>query len=157
MTDESVERPESLKQRKRECPDIGRRDEGPYSAPIAQCELRMKGSRKTADGTKAYWNPERRAEWFAAPSPKGFAGLTLEEAPGCLPKAEAAQGTDSQMTAPANQPRKDRSNGVQIAYAIESSEVGDHSIKTALNAVELLDVEDRSIDATAAGDANHLG
>jgi hypothetical protein len=51
---------------------------------------------------------------------------------------------------------------VQAAYAIECSEVGDYSIKVALNTIELFnaelfDAEDRSIDAAAAGDAYHLG
>jgi hypothetical protein len=57
----------------------------------------------------------------------------------------------------AYQPRQGPSKGVQIAYAIECSEVGDHSIKASLNTVELFDAEDRSIDATAAGDSYHLG
>ena len=157
MCDESVECPESLKQRKRESPDVRGRDESPYSAPIAQLELGMKGSHKTADGWKQYRNLERRAEWFATPSATRFPGLPLEEAPGCLPNAEAAKDTDSQMTARAYQPCKGRSNGAQVGHTIECSEVGDHSIEAALNAVELLNVEDRSIDATAAGYAYHLG
>ena len=38
MSDESVECSESLKQRKREVPDVGGRDESPDSTPIAQSE-----------------------------------------------------------------------------------------------------------------------
>jgi hypothetical protein len=142
VSDESVECSESLKQRKREVPDVGGRDESPYSAPIAQSEPGMKGSRKIADGRKTYRNLERRAELFAAPSPTGFAGLPMDVVPGCLPKAEAPEETDSQMTTRAYQPCQDRSNGAKFGYTIECSEVGDHSIKAALHAVELLDVED---------------
>jgi hypothetical protein len=142
VSDESVERSESLKQRKREFPDVGGRDESPYSAPIAQHELGMKGSRQIADGKKAHRNLERRAELFAAPSPAGFARLSVEQVPGCLPKAEVSKDTDSQMTAGADQPCQDRSKRVQVGYTIECPEVGDDSIKAALNAVELLDIED---------------
>jgi hypothetical protein len=99
----------------------------------------MKGSRQIADGKKAYRNLERRTKLFAAPSPAGFAGLPLEEAPDGLPKAEVAKDTDCQMTARAYQPCQDRSNGVQVGDTIECSEVGDQA---ALNAIELLDAED---------------
>lgn len=142
MSDKPVERPESPKQIKRKAWDVRGGDEGPYSSPITQRELGMKGSRQIADGKKAYRNLERRTKLFAAPSPTRFAGLPLEEAPDGLPKAEVAKDTDRQMTARAYQPCQDRSNGVQVGDTIECSEVGDHSVKAALNAIELLDAED---------------
>ena len=142
MIDEPVERPESPQPRKREASDVRGGDESPYSSPIAQRELGMKGPRKIAHGRKVNRYLERHAELLAAPPPTGFARLALEEVPGCLPKAEVARDTDSQMTARAYQPCQDRSNGVQVGYTIERSEVGDHSVKAALNAIELLDAED---------------
>jgi hypothetical protein len=112
VSDGSVDLPESLKQRKRQSPDVRRRDKSPNSAPIAEGELRLKGSRKIADGKKAYRNLKRGAELFRPPSPAGFARLSLEEVPDHLPKAEVAKDTDGQMTARAYQPRQDRSNGM---------------------------------------------
>jgi hypothetical protein len=45
---------------------------------------------------------------------------------------------------------------VQVAHAIEGSEVRDYTIKATLNTVEFFDAENRSIDAPAAGNAYHF-